>query len=353
MDNHSSDKRCIMQDIETASAVSETPSQASGTPTPGGAGAEASGAVPGSGAEQSQAAVQEQATDGTPTTDTEPAQDPDSLESLRAEVSKLRTESAAWREYDRRISGASLIVDSRATEVLERESDVEAAKGSLKTAREAYEAAVRELRTAVADKAGRRQQLPFSDSDADSGRDTSPTLVADATGDAGTAGESSGAAIVDSGAAQTTGPIDATLAAKIDVLSKLELTELVGKEFVRQSKAYGNPIGLTETHLEKLKAAGCDTIGRLEKTLREDRDWKATIGLGEKSSDRLIESLRVWRLKRPMAVSEPPTTDAEREAVQAQKASAGGASATSDAADLILPDALPAATPKTAAEVAA
>ena len=173
-------------------------------------------------------------------------------------------------------------------------SAVESAKGELKSARELYDQSVNALRELLKDHGTGQQRLPF---DAVSPASATAADTVAAPGDE--------AAVVELRAAG----VDAEVApgpdhddSPIEVLLAKEIKAEFGAELVQQAKDRDEPIGMTPKQLEKLYESDVRTVGKLEKTMRENRHWSEELGLGEKTAARLVETLRVWRTRYPHSV---------------------------------------------------
>ena len=97
----------------------------------------------------------------------------------------------------------------------------------------------------------------------------------------------------------------------LSVLGTTALRGVLGGDVIEQQKAIEDPIGLTETQLDKL-ASACEsnTLAGLEKWIAADAWWHQKIkGFGEKAIQRVVSTLTAFRRAKPMQVEaeRPPT----------------------------------------------
>lgn len=103
-------------------------------------------------------------------------------------------------------------------------------------------------------------------------------------------------------AAASVGPVgsDEGSLASIDVLLATKIKSIIGKEVFEESKSRDEPLGFTKKGLEIIIGAGWDTIGKLEKAMRDDAHWWEQLkGFGETKRNCLINTLMAFRRVHP------------------------------------------------------
>lgn len=221
------------------------------------------------------------------------------LESLQSQLNSLREQLTSKAQLEADIAECSSRVEKLAAEVMSAESEVKSAQGELKTVREKYEIAVRELRELICDQVAGQGRLNFDQTS------SQPDLVF-TPNSSPTQAEVDAVAkpVIEQALAQSAvvqSRIDEHLRDPISVLSQSAMKELVGDDEFLRLKEIEEPIGMTDREVEMLDAAECGTIGKLEAKMREDAYWHASMGRGwgESKTNKLINSLRIFRQKYP------------------------------------------------------
>jgi len=94
----------------------------------------------------------------------------------------------------------------------------------------------------------------------------------------------------------------------MDVLSAAKITALVGKDAMKAAKDADDPLGMSDSQLEKLTATGMKTLNELEEFIRKDELWHRKIkGFGETAITRLTSTITAFRKVNPNA--EPPVNE--------------------------------------------
>ena len=206
-----------------------------------------------------------------PATDEQPAMELIEFVLEESDAKKLKR-LETWKK---KTEEAEVAVRDQATKVLALKSKVDEAKADHKAATERWEQLVCVLQQVITDAKSGQQELPFPDD-----------------GAAATGAETTAAA----------GDPDWSLTC----LSQKEIATYVGADIVESQKAQEDPIGLSETQLDKLEAA-CEsaTVVGLEKWIAADAWWHKKIsGFGEKAITRVVSTLTAFRRAKPMAVVE-------------------------------------------------
>lgn len=93
---------------------------------------------------------------------------------------------------------------------------------------------------------------------------------------------------------------DEAAASPITVLLGKEIKKIVGADVFNESKGRGEPLGLTDKALDIVAGQGWDTIGKLEKAMRDDSRWFDHLkGFGEGKINSLINTLMAFRRVHP------------------------------------------------------
>lgn len=228
---------------------------------------------------------------------------PDDVDKLKSELIAARKAVSDHEEFDSLIAELSAGIERQAATVLSCESAVESAKADLKYEREEYDKRVIELRKTIADRDGGQKRLPF-------GRLESISVasqVLQTAADRINAGELNGdgvtvtAEVTSSASTSAISPqTDDHLSDPISVLGQKEMIKLAGQDAWESAKNREEPFGMGKAEIETLEANEITTIGKLEKTMRENEWWHRDIPkFGEKKVAKLVESLRVFRAKYP------------------------------------------------------
>lgn len=232
---------------------------------------------------------------------------------LQREIRVLRQDIRIREQWENEIAEQNGEVERHAARVMRATSAVEAAKGELKSAKELYDQAVNALRELLKDHGTGQQRLPFEAVRDASVAATITTTTADGVTITTPSDEAIAASLraagVNAEAAPEPLPEDGSPADSkdyndfpVEVLLSTEIKNEFGSDYVQQAKDRDEPIGMTPKQLEKLHESDVRTIGKLEKTMRENRHWSEELGLGEKTAARLVETLRVWRTRYPHSV---------------------------------------------------
>lgn len=159
--------------------------------------------------------------------------------------------------------------------LIECESDVKAAKARMAEARENLDRAEIELSAVIADARSGQQRLPFGDQPAN-GADKS-----DSDGIAATANDQS----------------------PINELGVKQIKKLIGAVEFDRLKSIDEPVGLSDSVLEKLEQAELATISDLEKLMQENQYWWEAAGIAKDGHaqcvQRVISTLLVYRKSNP------------------------------------------------------
>lgn len=157
------------------------------------------------------------------------------------DVEQLRQRLDALNRRDRRIAELEF-------EVAEAEDEWTQRKESAKIAKHHFEECVRALRAAIRNRNDPQQELPFGDDPASGGEGEPDTVP-------------------------------------FDEGAKQDIAEL----------------GLTENQAEKLREAEIDTVGDLERAMRENAHWWQDIsGIGEAAVDKISDRLMEFRKQYPV-----------------------------------------------------
>jgi len=184
------------------------------------------------------------------------------------------------------IKQASNIANARRADLNEAESEVRAAKAREKECREKLDRAEVELSRVIADMNSGQQQLPFDD--VPIGQSAANAVQPESA----VAGGDEGQKVSEH-------------AWSIEELSSKSIKSLVGDERFDLAKDQEDPIGLTDSMIEKLIEAELDTVQKLETRIREDAFWMNSIsGIGKKGVDRITSTIVAFRSVRPVPASE-------------------------------------------------
>ena len=174
------------------------------------------------------------------------------------------------------------------------ESDVRAAKGREKECRENLDNAEKELGRIIDDAKSGQQQLPFDEENAGS------------TGVGGTAVYVNGVKSEFKSLSDAAGFIvddarkELGSTFPISELSAKSIKKTVGTDVFNAAKAADDPIGLSDSQLEKFSQVDVSTVEGLEKFIRDDAFWHQKIkGFGDAAIQRVISTLVAFRKVNP------------------------------------------------------
>jgi uncharacterized phage infection (PIP) family protein YhgE len=252
-----------------------------------------------------------------------PTAPPSEIDELRQQLQHLQTRLSELKYADDEISRQSARVRELSDEVRDYESQLKETKGELTAAKERYESAVRELRSMIEDRSKGQRRLNLavatstapgsasvaagnsSDGAADYSKSVASQVLEAAADRINEAGESA-MATLDAATeamveiAASTPATDEHASDPISVLGQKEMIKLAGQDAWESAKNREEPFGMGKVEIETLEAAELTTIGKLEKTMRENEWWHRDIPkFGEKKVAKLVESLRVFRGKYP------------------------------------------------------
>lgn len=178
-----------------------------------------------------------------------------------------------------RISAASDHANILRGRLEEAEDDAREAKGREKSCREVLDKAEKELSRVIADVKSGQQVMEFDD-------DVSITCLGPTSEYQVTAAEPSQDWM-------------------ISELNAKAIKKLVGADAMEAAKEQDDPIGLSESQLDKFEQVDVKTICGLEKFMREDAFWHQKIkGFGDAAIQRVISTLTAFRKVNPQAAAE-------------------------------------------------
>lgn len=200
---------------------------------------------------------------------------------LQAKLDEAQAELSDRRKSDAMIAEQSAAVEKQAMTVLSAESALKQAKGLRDSQKEKYDGLVNELRSMLRDASNGQKRLDF-DGDGQALQAEHGTA-----GDAGDAG------------ATVPPPQDPAKTAPITELGTKFVKNLIGGEDFARRKEIEEPVGLTDKQLDDLAGTELHTISDLEGKMKANQFWAKDSGLGEKTADRVINTLLVWRQYHP------------------------------------------------------
>lgn len=209
---------------------------------------------------------------GAAETATETAEAPsleDQIAALQAEATRLAYLLDRKNEKDAELRELE-------TSVASAEGCIEDLKAAMKSAKEHFDNCVDRLRAAVRRRETGQGELPFGQSPVE--EETTATVAAS--------------------------PVEERT--PIAVLSVEEMRLLIGAEEMKAAKEREEPVGLTPVLMNKMAEGEVNEVQDLEVMMRESAYWWKDLKLGEKGMQRVIETLRVWRLHNPYPVEETP-----------------------------------------------
>lgn len=190
-------------------------------------------------------------------------------------VRSLREEAERLGKLLDRKNGKDEELRSLESAVAFAESRINDLKAEMKEAKEDFDNCVDRLRAAVRRRETGQGELPFDQSPAQ--EETAAAAVAEP-------------------------PVEPR--APIAVLSVEEMRLLIGAEEMKAAKEREEPVGLTPALMDKMAEGEVNEVQDLEVMMRESAYWWKDLKLGEKGMQRVIETLRVWRLHNPYPVEE-------------------------------------------------
>ena len=200
---------------------------------------------------------------------------------LKAKLDEAQAELSDRRKTDAMIAEQSAAVEKQAMTVLSAESALKQAKGLRDSQKEKYDGLVNELRSMLRDAAAGQKRLDF---------DGDGQLLAKSEVDGVTVEIRAGGGFMTA---------DPALTAPITELGTKFVKNLIGGEEFARRKEIEEPVGLTDGQLDKLAGTELHTIADLEKQMQASQFWSRDSGLGEKTADRVVNTLMVWRQHHP------------------------------------------------------
>lgn len=228
--------------------------------------------------------------------------EPAEISELRQQVARLQTVVEEMRYADDDIVRQAVRVRELADTVQECESTAKEAKAELTAAKERLESANRELRSMIGDRASGQRRLRLAVPVSPALPATPAATPSAKTDESAPKTEETQAASAPSAPTESS-PVtpDEHASSPISVLGLKQMVALAGQDAWQAAKDREEPFGMGKAELEALETAEINTIGELEEKMRADAWWHQKLPkFGEKKVQKLIESLRVWRLKFPM-----------------------------------------------------